>query len=194
MVFKRITEAIQESGYSSKLPLPAAHDIVSASGIVYFMMKCVSINAYSHLLNRQLILAAEKRGVCVVSADLEAPAFLTEQALQSHLREDQLMGEKGIIISGYVDKRMESSAVQVLASCDIPVVSISRSLFNSNYNFSHILTGSDRRGVQATHHLLGNGRRHLMAVSLLHHDGKVLGFEQAIEQFGPSDSVQQDHL
>lgn len=107
--------------------------------------------------------------------------------MQSHLREAQLVGEKGIIISGYVDKRMEPSAVQALASCDIPVVSISRSRFNSNYNFSHILTGSDRRGVQATHHLLENGRRHLMVVSLPHHDGKVLGFEQAIEQFGSSD-------
>ena len=66
---RRIAEAIQESGYSSKLPLSAASEISSASGIVYFMMKCVSINVYSQLLNRQLILAAEKRGVNIVSAD-----------------------------------------------------------------------------------------------------------------------------
>ncbi len=184
---RRIAEAIQESGYSSKLPLSAASEISSASGIVYFMMKCVSINVYSQLLNRQLILAAEKRGVNIVSADLEAPVLLTESVLQFHLRQARLMGAKGIIISGYVDKRMEPSAVQALASCEIPVVSISRSLFSSNYNFSHILTGSDRGGFQATHHLLENGRRHLMVISLPHHDGKVLGFEQAIQQFGASD-------
>lgn len=184
---RRIAEAIQESGYSSKLPLSAASDISAASGIVYFMMKCVSINVYSHLLNRHLILAAEKRGVCLVSATLETPDYLPEEVLQFHLQQAQLMGAKGIIISGYVDKRMEPSAVQALASCEIPVVSISRSLFSSNYNFNHILTGSDRGAFQATHHLLENGRRHLLAVSLPHHVGKVVGFEDAIQKFAADD-------
>lgn len=178
---RRIAEAVMESGYDSKLP--AASDILETSGVVYFMMKCVSVNVYSHLLNRQLILAAKKRGVGIVSADLEAPFFLTEQELQFHLRQARVMGAKGIIISGYTDQRMEPSAVQALSDCEIPLVSISRSLFRSNYNFNHILTGSERGGFQATHHMLKNGKRHLLMVSLPNHGGKTQGFETAVREF-----------
>ncbi len=181
---QRIAEAIRNSGYQLG---EAAETEMITGGFVYFIMKCASINVYSRLLLHNLVLAAKSKGVSIVAADLEQPLLLTEADISFHLQQAQRIGARGLILSGYTDMRTEANAMELLNNSNLPIVSISRSMFQSKLSFNHILTGSDRGSYLATVHLLDKGRKHLLMAYLPNHKGNVYGFEAAIRDYGTCD-------
>ncbi|ETP72956.1 transcriptional regulator [Lachnospiraceae bacterium JC7] len=175
---QRIADAIRVTGY--QLSGPAPSEFTTKEGFIYLVMRNASTNVYSRLLNHQLMLAADKRGMTLVTANLEKQGGFFEEDISFYLRQAHQIHARGFIISGFTDKSISPDSIKALESCDIPVVSISRTMFRASHSFNHILTGSERGGYLATMHLIDNGRRHLLMVSLPNHHGKIHGFEDAI--------------
>ena len=77
---QRILEVIRTTGYQ----IPGGGKKTSAEdGLLYFIMKRASTNVYSALLNRQMILEAGKKGLTVVSANIETTV---NRSSEEHLK------------------------------------------------------------------------------------------------------------
>ena len=188
-----IAEAIRKTGY--RLPAAADRSLLREDGFLYYIMRTASRNVYSQLLNTQIILAASRRELKVMSANIEMPdipgAPFPEEQMLADLRQARRIGARGVIISGFSETSMPDAVLQFLRELDIPVVLIVRGY--SDYSFNRVLTGAERGSFQATQHMLKNGRRHLMMVSLPGHRGKRSGFERAIREFTEAEVSKQVH-
>lgn len=183
---QRIQEVIRTTGYQ----MPGGEKKVPAeSGLIYFIMKRASTNIYSVLLNRQMILEAEKKGLTVISANIEAPQAVMSEEVLKNLRLASQMNVRGVVISGQSEESLSPKVQQYLRGCGLPLVFINRSM--SKYSYNRVLTGSERGAYQAVTHFLENGRRHLLMLTLPHHNGKTQGFEHAVREYEGDDLYHQ---
>lgn len=181
---QQIAETIKRIGY--KLPATADRSLLASDGIIYYIMRSASVNVYSHLLNRQLIQAADARGLKIVTSNIEVDTSVSEafpeEEMMACLQQARRSSVCGIIISGFSEDFMTAAVLQALRELPFPVVLIVRA--PSDYSFNRVLTGGERGAFQATQHMLNTGRRHLMMVTFRNHVGKRTGFERAIQEYG----------
>ena len=179
---QRILEVIRTTGYQ----IPGGGKKTSAEdGLLYFIMKRASTNVYSALLNRQMILEAGKKGLTVVSANIETTVNRSSEEILKNLRMASQLDVRGVVISGFAEEALSQEVQQYLRECGLPLVFINRTM--SKYSYNRVLTGSERGAYQAVTHLLENGRRHLMMLTLPNHNGKTQGFEHAVKEYEGND-------
>lgn len=177
---RTIQRAVAETGYV--LPENSPLRSEQGGGLMYLVLKSIAKNSYSWVLNRSMVLTAERYGLRVVAVDVVVDGYenVPDDQIQSHAMEAQRHNASALIISGFADEHMREETRKLLHGLSLPVVFINRSL--STNGFNRILTAGDRGAYLATRHMLQQGRKDLLMVVLSGHDGKVEGFSRAVSE------------
>lgn len=173
---KQIAEAIRATNY--RIPPNLDRSLLAEDGLIYYIMRSASVNKYSQLLNQEMVLAAGRQGLRVVSANVETREHDFQDDLLACLHQAQRIGVRGMILSGFAEKLLPPAVIQTLLDAQLPIVMINRTF--SDYSFYRVLTGSERGAYAAAQYMLENGRRHLLMVTYPDHTGKRAGFERAV--------------
>lgn len=157
-------------------------------GLIYLIMKYSKRNSYEKLVQESITAVAAENNMRTISVSQELDRIGLQNYqpnLILHIEEAKSLGVNGIILASFVDELMTESIMNLLTSCQIPIVFINRSA--SVYSFNCVYSDGKVGSFFAAQHLIQNKRKTLLFVARNRHVRREAGVDEAIKASGKAD-------